>query len=126
MSWKTHINHISLKLSRNIGVLSRLRHCLPSTILVALYNSLIVPHFNYCNVIWGHTFKSYIDKIFLLQKRAIRIITKSDFRSSTDPLFAELNILPIHDLIKLHTLLSMFKLQNEKYPTIPGINFINN
>ena len=65
-------------------------------------------------------------KNFLLQKRAIRIITKSDFRSSTDPLFAELNILPIHDLIKLHTLLSMFKLQNEKYPSIPGICFINN
>ena len=91
-----------------------------------LYNSLILPHFNYCNVIWGHTFKSYLDKVFLLQKRAIRIITKSDFRSSTNPLFTKLKVLPIHDLIKLNTLLFMFKLQNENFPSIPGINFINN
>ena len=57
LNWKHHINHISLKLSRSIGVLSRLKCVLPSNIFLMLYNSIIVPHLNYCNIILGNTFK---------------------------------------------------------------------
>ena len=56
LCWKKHINHISLKLSRSIGILSRLKYYLPSNILMMLYNSLLVPHFNYCNIILGYTY----------------------------------------------------------------------
>ena len=34
LCWKKHINHISLKLSRGIGILSRLKYYLPSNILM--------------------------------------------------------------------------------------------
>ena len=37
---------------------------------------MIFPHVNYCNIIWGNTYASYMAKIYLLQKRAVRIITK--------------------------------------------------
>ena len=126
LSWKNHITHISAKLSRSIGILSRLKYILPFNVLKMLYNSIIVPHLNYCNVIWGHTFKSYLEKLYLLQKRAIRIITKSDYRLPAGPLFVKLGVLPVYELIKFHTLLFMFKLQNENFPSIPSIKFILN
>ena len=126
LSWKNHITHISAKLSRSIGILSRLKYILPFNVLKMLYNSIIVPHLNYCNVIWGHTFKSYLEKLYLLQKRAIRIITKSDYRLPAGPLFVKLGVLPVYELIKFHTLLFMFKLQNENFPSIPSIKFIYN
>ena len=126
LNWKHHINHISLKLSRSIGVLSRLKCVLPSNILFMLYNSIIVPHLNYCNIIWGNTFKSYLDKIYLLQKRAIRIVTKSEFYSSSRPLFVKLQVLPIQELIKFHTLTFMYKFQTGLLPSIPNINFVLN
>ena len=51
-------------------------------ILKILYNSLILPHLQYCILSWG--FKS--DRIFKLQKRAVRIITYSKYNAHTEPL----------------------------------------
>ena len=69
LNWKHHINYISIKLSKSVGVLSRLKYILPSNILLMLYNSIILPHLNYCDIIWGNTFKTYLDKIQILQKK---------------------------------------------------------
>ena len=72
---------ISSKLSRSIGVLSKLRHFILSRVMVSIYNAIILPHLNYCNETWGKTYKVHVDKLYILQKRAIRLVTNSDFRS---------------------------------------------
>ena len=126
LNWKHHINYISIKLSKSVGVLSRLKYILPSNILLMLYNSIILPHLNYCDIIWGNTFKTYLDKIQILQKRAIRIVSKSHYLSPSYPLFIKLQVLPLKQLIKLHTLLYMYKFQNAILPSIPNINFVSN
>ena len=43
LSWKHHISYIALKISRNIGIISRLRHFVPLKTLLSIYNSLISP-----------------------------------------------------------------------------------
>ena len=48
LSWNQHINKISLKISKSIGILYRLRDIYPRAVLENLYNALITPHFNYC------------------------------------------------------------------------------
>ena len=48
LKWNKHINDISIKVSKVIGILFRLRTILPSDVLQTLYNSLIMPHFHYC------------------------------------------------------------------------------
>ena len=40
-------------------------------------------------------------RINQLQKRAIRIITLSNFNSHTDPLFKKLNLLKVNDMLAL-------------------------
>ena len=62
----------------------------------------------------------------MLQKRAIRIVTKSEFHSSSRPLFVKLQVLPIQELIKFHTLTFMYKFQTGLLPSIPNINFVLN
>ena len=69
LSWRPYISAISLKISKSLGVLRRLKHTLPQTVLKILYNSIIMPHLNYCNIIWGHTYKSQLRKIEILQKK---------------------------------------------------------
>ena len=44
---------ISLKLTKTIGVLNRLRYEYPEEILLTVYNTLILPHLNYCILLWG-------------------------------------------------------------------------
>ena len=49
---------------------------------------MILPHINYCLLSWGNK----PDKIFLLQKRAIRAIPGANSKSHTEPLFKLYNI----------------------------------
>ena len=53
LKWRKHIDHIGLKISKVIGIMYRLRPTLPEDILLTIYNSLIMPHFNYCHLVWG-------------------------------------------------------------------------
>ena len=42
LKWKTHQNHVSLKLTKTIGILNRLKHELPHPILKTIYNYFIM------------------------------------------------------------------------------------
>ena len=49
----SHINILSAKISKTIGILNSLKHFLPTDILRTIYNSLIVCHLNYGILLWG-------------------------------------------------------------------------
>ena len=90
-------------LIKYVGLLNKLKHYLPASILKTLYCSLILPHLNYGSLAWGFDAK----RIFKLQKRALRCITNSKFNAHTVPLFKQLNLLKIDDIffIELHEVL---------------------
>ena len=79
LTWKEHINCISLKISKSIGILNSLKYILPLKILVNLYNSMILSHLKYCSIVLGNCASYLLQKLFLLQKRAIRAVTRSHF-----------------------------------------------
>ena len=118
LDWKYHIMNISSKLSRSIGVLYKLKTFLPSRILIYIYNAIILPHLNYCNEIWGNSYKVHTNKILLLQKRAIRVISNSHYVSHSLPIFVQLKTLPLPYLVKLNILIFMFKLHRGILPEI--------
>ena len=60
MTWNFHINEVSKKISRNIGILKKLQLIVPNNILLTIYNTLILPHINDCLLSWD----SKPDKIF--------------------------------------------------------------
>ena len=95
LTWKNHIDSISNKISRIVGIISKLRHFLPKQVLLNLYKSLIHPHLTYGISIWGQTSKSVLDKLLILQKRVLRFIFFKKPRESAIPLFIESNILPV-------------------------------
>ena len=101
LTWKNHIDCVSKTISRNIGVMNKLKHFVPTRILHALYCTLVLPYLNYGILIWGDTCKSYLDKLIKLQKWAIRTVSNSHYRSHTGPIFAKYNILTVTDM---HTL----------------------
>ena len=59
--------------------------------LKTLYNSLLLPYINYCNLIWASTYASYIKLLYVLQKKAVRIITFSPPRTSSQPFLSKHN-----------------------------------
>ena len=48
LKWNTHINYVSLKISKVTGLLYKLKSVYHITILKSIYNTLELPHINYC------------------------------------------------------------------------------
>ena len=80
LSWASHINDIIIpKVLRGLRILRTFRGTLPTEQLVSLYNALILPHFDYCSIIWGNCGLVLKNKLQVLQNRAARIITNSPY-----------------------------------------------
>ena len=94
LSWKNHVDSITLKISKTIGLLSKLRHFVLHHTLVNIYNSLVTPYLHYGLIVWGQASKTHLNKLLILQKHALRFIYFSDSRDHADPLFLNAHILP--------------------------------
>ena len=90
LTWKPHINHIVTKISKGVGILLHLSRELPKNILTLIYKTLILPYLTYCYITWGFTYHTYLDKLFNIPKKAMRIITHSTTCSHSSPLFKQL------------------------------------
>ena len=86
LTWKAYINYITTKISKGVGVLLRLSKELSYNILILIYDTILLPYLIYCCITWGVTYETYIDKIFTIQKNALRIITHSPFQCHSSPL----------------------------------------
>ncbi len=105
LSWKSHTDKVANCISKTVGILNALKHFLPETPKVTIYNSLILSHLNYGILIWGYE----NDRLTKLQKKAIRIITLSKYNAHTEPLFKRLKLLKLIDLLHLNELKFYYK-----------------
>ena len=112
LTWKDHVNKISNKIDKTLGIINKLKYVFPQSALILHFYSLILPHINYCILAWGTNTK----RVFKLQKRAVRIITRSHYLSQTDPIVLHLKLLKVIDLYKLFQLKFYFKLTNQILP----------
>ena len=116
LSWNTHIIELTKKLSRTNGILSKLRHNAPFETCIQVYYALFYSHLIYgCNI-WGLTHDTNIKKLEVLQKKCIRILNFSEFRSHTNNLFIKNKILKIRDVIKLQHLKLVYEFIDGKLP----------
>ena len=109
LKWNYHIDHLTLVISRNIGIMNRSKLFLDKQSLLLLYNSLVLPYINYCCLVWGFTFPTYLHKIELLQKRAVRIIDNQHRLAHTDPIFLHLKLLKVNDIAKQQLIILMHR-----------------
>ena len=102
LNWKHHVLRISKKVSRCIGIMCKLRQFVNSNMLKNIYYSLLYPHLVYAIQVWGSASANEMNKILVLQKRALRIITYNDALPlvpgplhPSDPLFYKVDILKV-------------------------------
>lgn len=97
LTWKPHVSFLTPKLARANGILSKLRHYVPQKVVVGIYHSLFDSHLNYEVVrikcqLWGLSDNTTTHPVFILQKRAMHLITFSEFQSPLSPLFLNLKV----------------------------------
>lgn len=69
-----HIDKLCKKLSQRIGILKKIKYCLPLKHRLLFYNAMIRPVMDYVNVVWSSCDKHCLNRVLKLQKRAARII----------------------------------------------------
>ena len=76
---------------QSIGVINSLKSTFPLNILISLYNTLVLLHFNYCLLVWGVKTGSLL--IFSRKDcTTVRTLTNSSYFAHTDVFFKQLNL----------------------------------
>ena len=120
ITWRGHIDRIKRKLSQTLGIIGKARGFMQEPELLQLYNTMVLPHLQYCLINWGN-FKGdnnlkLRDKLLRLQKAFMRIITGSHRLSHADPLFSRLRTLKIDDLYNQCVRMFAFHLTRNSLP----------
>ena len=116
LTWKPHIEMVSNKISRTIGYINRIKKFLPNSILILLYNSLILSYFDYCSTIWGTSADCYISRLQKLQNRYARMILQADIRTSHKLMLSQLGWQSVKQRITYQYNLFTFKIINDLVP----------
>ena len=116
LHWNHHINELTKKLNRAIGMIFKIRYDCTQKVLLSLYFSLFHSHLSYGLLVWGKSNDRYLTKISVLQKKILRAITFSDYNAHSTPILKKLNVLELKDLLKYKTISLMWDFDHNNLP----------
>ena len=122
MNWSSHSAKIANRISRTLGIMNRLKRYLPFSAMKLMYDSLILSHLQFGITYWGFEW----NRIFKLQKRALRIMTNSKYNAHTEPLFKELEMLKVKNIFDVQCMKFWYKFVNKSLPEYFGTMFTFN
>ena len=94
LAWDEHINDIAIKLNRANAMLYKVREYVSIRNLNSIYHAIFDCHLNFTNAVWVQN-KTSLNHLFLLQKKALRIISFECRNAYSNPLFHR------HEIVKL-------------------------
>ena len=104
------------KVSKSISIIYRASLKLNENALLMLYNTFTLPYLSYCSEVWGRTYKTNLNPLFVKQKTFLRIIDKLSRYDHTTPLFLKFNILKLFDLYEYKAACFMYLVYSRKVP----------
>ena len=117
LNWEQHIHDIAIKLNRANALLFTIRNYVNKHILRTIYFAIFDSHINYTNLIWGQNLHA-VNRIVILQKKALRIMNFQSRDSHSSPLFKSNRILKLEDKVLKENILFINKSFNNLLPPV--------
>ena len=114
-----HANHVCKKISKGIFALKKLKLYMDLKTRNLFFNAYILPHFDYCNTIWGHSSSEIQTRMLKLQTKAARNILDVDYSHPSRGRFKTLKWLPFLNIVQFNTAILMYKSVNGQRLNIP-------
>jgi hypothetical protein len=111
LNFKTHIQYITKKIVPIIYALKRITRFINQKTLYSLYYAHIYNHLVFMNPLWSVAGNDSLERLFVLQKKALKIIQHKHILAPSHTLFSE-NILPLPVVMDYHLLVMAFKIKN--------------
>ena len=119
LTFKSHIEHVTRKISKITYLIYRLKSYVPLKVIKTLYYSLAYPHLIYNIITWGSASKIATQSLIVQHKRLIRLLSNSnEYLEHTNPIFKKLQLLKLCDIYKLNIGMYMFKIINGIAPEL--------
>ena len=109
LTWEQQIDLVCRNVSRKLTFIKLLSKYVNQNSLKQYYNSYVLPVFDFGCVVWGNLTNANLTRFVKLQKRAARMILKTDFMTPSEQLFEDLNWLPFPKRLPYHTCLMVYK-----------------
>ena len=95
-TWTDHIEHLTGKINQRLGLLKRIKHLLPFRARLLFYKSLVMPLFEYADLVWGDKHNiTLMSSLQVLQNKAAKVILNRPLYSSSTEALAVLKWLPL-------------------------------
>ena len=111
-----HIDYIKKKIAKRIGAMYKSKNLLPLKYRKMFANSLMLPHFDYLDIIWCKTLKSKLKELDILYKKTAKIALNYNMWESSTKVYNDMNWLPLHLRRQLHLSTYMYKIIYENSP----------
>ena len=118
LSWEQHIDIVSSKISKSIGILYKSRDVLSKQCLKQLYFSFIHNCVNYANIAWASTSKSKLERLYRCHKHAARVIYHKDWYTHASPLLNDMKALNVFQLSIFNILCFMYNCKQNLNPPV--------
>ena len=116
LKYSLHISKLKAKINKGLYSLVSAKDNSPLRVRLNIYRALIESDLRFACATFGSTSRAHLEELLILQKKAIRHVTKSYYLAHADPLFLRLGILKIEDLITLERALQVFSFKQNKLP----------
>ena len=116
LNWGSHVEYLCKTVSSKISLLQKLSENVPIHVQKQFYQSYILPLIDYGSITWGSTSTANLGRLLKLQKRATRIILKSDFDTSSASMFQELGWMRVESRINYNKAVLTYKALNNMTP----------
>ena len=105
LRWHAHIDNVWKGCLGKIAAIRRACHYLPSHINRTLYLSFVLPHLEYCSVVWGNCGTTLSSRLERVQNYALHVILhvilNKPPRSNTEEMRSQLSLPPLSSKRKL-------------------------
>ena len=116
LTWQNHINTLQKKIRGGLFMLKSIRNIVNKNVLLTVYNSIIMSHLNYCDVVWGNCGVTNQKVLQKVQNRAARIINNAEWNSSATENLSKLNWLTLDKKRKENIAVMMHKILSGRAP----------
>ena len=99
LTWQDHVDQMFSKINKKLGLLKRIRYCLPLDARLLFFNSYVLPLFDYADIVWGDRGNSTLMlQLQSLHNKAAKIILDLPIGSSANEALNKLNWKTLEDV----------------------------
>ena len=117
LTFENHINMVTTKINKTIGLLRKLKNLLPRTALIKIYKAFVRPHLDYGDILYDQAFNlSFQQKLESIQYRACLAITGAIRGTSREKIYQELGLESLQSRRWYRKLAMFYKIYKNKSP----------